>query len=340
MDALRDGDFTEAELAYFNSGGQAPLPDEPEPVATEAEPVAEAQPEPEAEPAAADTDPEVIEEGEDDSQKGRRVGYRAYLRKKAEADAARTERDDFRQKYETTQREMAVQNARIEERFKLWQQSQQHAAQQAAPKPPEPVAPPDREADPLAYIAWQDERLNRIEQHTAQSAEQTRQTQALAQLDQAYRADNHQAAREVPEYPEAYNFMVQRAQQIIKIQNPNLTPQQVNQAVELQERQLAATAMQRGQRPAAMILQMAATYGWAPRSAAPQEPQQPDPAAEQAKIDAAARGQVQNRTLSTAGRPGGSTAMTLERFVAMSDDDAREWTAKNPDGFEKLSGGR
>lgn len=339
MDAFRDVDFSEDELAYLNSGGQAPLPDEPEPVATEAEPVAEGAPEPEAEPAAADTDPEVIEEG-DETHKGRKVGYSAYLRKKAEAEAARNEREELRTQLEASKREQAVQNARIEERFKLWQQSQQHAAQQAATKTPEPVAPPDREADPLAYIAWQDERLNRIEQHTAQSAEQTRQTQLISQLDQAYRADNFQAKQEVPEYPEAYNYLVQCEQQRIRIQNPHFTQQQINAAIEQGERQLAAAAFQRGQRPAAMILQMAATYGWAPRAAAAQEPAQPDPAAEQAKIDAAARGQVQNRTLSTAGRPGGSTAMTLERFMAMSDDDARDWTAKNPDGLARLGGGR
>ena len=335
MDVLRTGDgFSDEEIAYLKSGGADPLPPsepEPEPAAESpddtAEPVAEAE---------GHDDPEVIEADapEEDANKGRKVKYGAYLRQKAEADAARKERDETRQKLEAAERAAAVQNARIEERFRQWQASQQQA------QPPQPQqAPPDRNEDPLAYMAWQDERLSRLEQHTNQTAQQRHQAAQIAQLDNAYRADNHQAAREMPEYPDAYNYLLKSAQRTVEIQNRHFSPEQVRAAVELQERQLAAAAMQQGVRPAAMIVQMAQERGWAPKGQAVAAAPQVNPDAEQAKLDAVARGQAQNRTLSTAGRPGGNTAtMTLDRFLSLSDDEAREWSEKNPGGLARIGG--
>lgn len=340
--------YDEAELAYLNSRGEVPLP----PGEDEG-----AQPEPEqdaasaSEPAPEDTDPEIIEPGADeDRHKGRKVGYSAYLRQKGEADAARKEREEYRAKLEAREREFAAQQARIDERFKLWQASQAQAAQQQAPQEA-PKPPPNPDDDPLAYIRYQDQKRQELEQQlqgivqTQQQRDaQTRQVQQIQQLDSAYRADNQQAAREMPEYPAAYNFLLSMAERDVQIQNGGrLTPAQVKQHVEHQERQLAAAAFQQGMRPAAMILQMAQARGYQPQ-ASQQQATQPDPASEQARIDAAARGQQQNRSLSGTGRSAAAAstagAMTLEKFINLSDDEARVWAEKNPADYMRIGGGR
>lgn len=345
---LNPAGYDEAELAYLNSRGEIPLPpsggeaprDEPE----------DDIPAAEAEPPHEDTDPEIIEPGADEEKhKGRKVGYSAYLRQKGEADAARKEREEFRQRLEAREREFAAQQARIDERFKLWQASQQQASSpQPVPKTPEP--PPDVENDPLAYIKYQDqqraaleERLNTIAQSHEQTIAQSRQAQEIQRLDRSYQEDNRQAAREMPEYPDAYNFLLNMAEQDVIIQNGGrLTPAQAKEHVLMQERQLAAAAFQQNVRPAQMILQMAHARGWKPPSARQAQASQADPAAEQARIDAAARGQAQNRSLSGTGRstaaPAG--AMTLEKFMAMSDDDARTWAEKNPAEHRRIGGGQ
>ena len=339
MDARREGEFSEDELAYLNSGGQAPLPPETEAPAAEPEaaPEAEAQAEP-APQAAEEPDIDVIEDG-DETHKGRKVKYGAYLRQRSEAEAARKERDQHRQELETVRREAAVQNARIQDYLRAQQAA---AARQAQPQQPQqPAPPPDPNENPLGALEWQRDRLAQLEQQVNQTAQERHHAARISQLENVYRSDNHQAAREVPEYTDAYNFMVDRAFQIIKVQNPGISDQQAHAEVERQERLLAETAIRQNQRPAALIFQMARVYGWAPQLGAPVQAARPDPASQQAKLDAVSRGQDQNRSLSAAGRPGANTAsMTLERFMSLSDDEARDWNAKNPGGLERLSGGR
>lgn len=345
---LNPAGYDDAELAYLNSRGEVPLPPS-EDEAPREEPQ-DTAPVGEAEAPHEDTDPDIIEPGADDEKhKGRKVGYSAYLRQKGEADAARKEREEFRQKYEASERERAVQNARIEERFRQWQASQAQAQAPQPVAPAEPAAPPNPDEDPMAYIRYQDqqrqaleERLNTIAQTQEQTVAQTRQAQQIQQLDHAYREDNRQAAREMPEYPAAYNFLLSMAERDVHIQNGGrLTPQQVKQHVEHQERQLAAAAFQQGMRPAQMILQMAQARGYQSPAAQPQA-QQAHPAAEQARIDAAARGQQQNRTLSGTGRSAAAPtgAMTLEKFINLTDDEARVWAEKNPAEYMRIGGGR
>lgn len=344
--------FSEEELAYLNSGGAEPPPAseaKPEPAA---EPQAETDETPEAaapEPAAETTDPDVEvsehdeETGEDGKPKKRRkVDYGAYLRQKNEAEAARKEREELREKYNALERERAAVNERIRIAQEMSQRQQAEAQQRAAQaNQPQQAAPPDRNEDPLGYMAWQDERLARLEQGFQQTAQERQQQAALRQLDDAYRSDNHQALKEVPGYADAYNHFIGVTERVLSRENPNWTLPQVKAEAERQERLLAVQAHQTRQRPAQLIWERALAYGFRPAAPqAAQAPVQPDPAAEQARIDAAARGQAQNVSLSNTGRPSGAVSgtMTLDKLTRMSDDDRYRYLQANPDAIQRIMG--
>lgn len=343
-EALSDDRYTDEERAYLESGG-APLSTleepKPQPKDEPAQPADQQEPQdpPEQDDDGSDADePEAQAEGE---RKPRKVNYGAFVKQKKEAAEARRQYEELRQRYENDTRQFVDFRARAEERFRALQPQQQ---QPEAPKAP--ATPPDLENDPLAYIRWQNEqmaemkaRLDQTEQGFQQSAEQQRQSQLLAQLDHTYKSANRAAAEQEPAFVGAYNFLTERQRHVIRVQNPRYTPQQVEDALMMQERQLAAVAIQQGQNPAAMIWQMAHVYGYNHQAAQPQAPAQPDPAAEQARLDAARRGQEANRSLSGAGRPGSlETAMTVDRLVDMPHEEFLAWRDKNPGKYAQMQG--
>lgn len=357
-ESLKANDYlTAEERAYIDGGGEVPPPGSQD--APESKPKPKAEPEAE-EPEAAPDEPEPAEaeaeaDGDDTDaepeaagdKKPRKVNWGAYQRVKGEAAERAKQIEDIRQRSEAREREFAAYQARVDERFKMLTQAN-------APRPEEPKAAlpePDPEQDPIAHLRWQREqlaeqqnRLGQFEQAQQRTVEQQRQAQQIRQLDDMYRNDNLAAVKEQPEYPNAYNYLLSMAEQEIQIQNGGrLTPAQVKAQVDQQERQLAASAFQQNMRPAQMIWQMAVARGFRPtaQQQAAQDPAQPqhDPAAEQARIDAAARGQQQNKTLSSAGRSGvQSGGMTADKFVNLSDTEAAEWLSKNPDGMARMSG--
>lgn len=348
--------FTEEELAYLNGGGEEPSPASEANAEPAAEPQAETdeKPEGDAAPDAAaeptDPDVEVTEEGDGEGETGedgkakkrRRVDYSAYLRQKNEADAARKEREELRERLNAAERERAVINDRIAQAQAAAQQRAQMEAQQRAQAgQPQPEPMPDPTEHPLEALAWQAKRIEQLEQGFNQTVEERRQQAAIRQLDDAYRMDNHQAAKELPDYPAAYNYVVKLAEETARIHNPTWTPQQIKAHVEMQERQLAASAYQQRRRPAQIIYETARIQGYQPPAAQQpaQAPAQPDPAAAQARLDDAARAQAQNLSLSGAGRPGSSSgAMTIDKFSRMPDAERAKWIEQNPEAFAALAG--
>ena len=364
--------FTDEERAHLESFGRSGLGEATPPVAdTQREEQQDLEPEahapgPQGEDAAdaAGDDPDVDEgddaegEGEqgDGRKKPRRVAYRQFVKERKAAEEARKAAEEMRQKLELAQRDQAV----LTERMRLFSEQQQRAQMeamqraQAAQQPPQqPSAPPDMNEDPMGFMRWQSEqlqaqaeRLAHIEGGFRQTVEQQRQAQQISQLDNAYRSDNMKAAQQHAEYPKAYNYLLEMAKDDLRLQNRNLTEDQIEAQVRQQERMLAATAFQQNMRPAEMIWQMAHRRGFRTQGAqvpqgqpAAQAQPQMDPAAEQARLDAVARGQQQNRSLSTAGRPGGgTTAMTIEKFGRMSDTEAVAWMEANPEAFARLAG--
>lgn len=361
--------FSDEERAHLESFGREGLGEATPPVAdTQREEHDDNQPggEPpgakdDQTDATADADPDVDADldGDDDDQgdnrkKPRRVHYRQFVKERSAKEEATRRAEDLHRQLLEAQRNQAVLSERMRA-FAEHQQRQQHEAQQraaaaaAAQQGPDPrIRPePDPEQDPYGNLLWQrdqrsllEERLARMEQGFTQAAQHQQQTAQVQHIENAYRSDFQTATQQMPAYRDAYEFMTRIAAQDIQIQNGNrLQPHEVAQHLKQQELALAQAAMQRGIRPAAMILQMAQARGWKPAEQAPPQPAQPDPVAAQAQIDAAARAQDQNRSLSSAGRPGGgSSAMTIDKFARMSPDEANAWMNANPDAFARLAG--
>lgn len=356
-DAHSPVEFTAEEIRYRDSGGEVPLPhegpaDAPREQAGKPDPADDDHELAAAE--AEDSESEVAEnagEADDGRRRPRKVAYGAFVKQKNEAAEARRQAEEFRVKYAEAERNLAVQNARIEERIRHYQASQQ--GQQPQDQKPTLRQAPDPNENPLDYMRWQDERaafqqqqIEELRSGVTATTEAQRQAQALAQLDSAYRADMGSAFNETPAAREAYDYMIATTKDLIRAEyNGQIHPSQVDAEVIKRERLTAHKAMGMGKRPAQYIMELAWATGWRPKQARQQQQpadgqaQQAAADAEQAKIDAVARGQNQNRSLSSAGRPGGSAAtMTIEKFGEMSDEDRYAWIMANPSAHARLGG--
>lgn len=364
MDNLSTQGFSDEELAYLRGEGEEPsLPSGASEPADEAETPVETAQTGDAEADADETDDadDGDEEGEqgDGRKKPRRVAYRQFVKERNAAKEAKEAAEKMRQELELSRRDQAV----ISERMRLFaeQQARQQAeiqqrqnaalAQQKAEANTLPP-PPDRNEDPLAYMAWQDRRaaileqqVNEVRQGFQSLTEAQRNAQMIQQFDEEYRSDGQMAGQQEPQFWAAYKHLSNVVRANIKAQAPRLSEAQLEAELHKQERILHLNAKRQGLRPAQVIWQSAVNTGWRPQAAqaaeaAAQQPAQPDPAAAQARIDAGARGQAQNVSLSGAGRPGNSTAgMTIEKFARLTDAEAFEFMEKNPQAFARLAGG-
>ena len=347
-EALADTELTADERAYMESGGNpASTSDEPKSPKPEDKP-AEEKPAPESEGDDEDEGAEP-EASEGDSHRKRKVKWESYDRVKREAAEARRQADEYRQN-------LAVLQARAEERFAAMQrelQARQTPQQQPQNQPQAETLPPppNRMEDPMGYMEWQDRRMEMLEKNLTgiqqgfqQTTEQQRHAEQVQSLARVYRTDNAEAARQNADYPHAYNYLLQMRQQELRtLSGGRASEADITRQIEAEELQLAAQATQMGKRPAELIWQMAWTRGFKPPSAqqvqaAPQAAM-PDTSAEQARIEAAARGQERNRSMSNVGRPStGNTLPSIDKIMSMSDAEFTKWQADNPGALERMQG--
>lgn len=351
-EAFSNSEMTADERAYMEGGGVMPPtseePTNPKP-GDKSEP--EAEPEKKADEPEPDDEDDVQETEPDANGKRKRVvNYGAFVKQKKDAAEARRQLEEYRQQLSQKDREFADFRGRAEERLGAYQrhlQAQQAPQQQPQPEQPKTLPPPpDRMQDPLAYMEWQDQRaamledrLNGLDQSYQQSAAQQRQAAQIAELDRRYRADNAAAAREMPAYSQAYNYLVGMRERELTAQYGGRIPKaQIDQQIENEERQLADHAFRMGKRPAQLVLEMAHIRGFRVPEAAPQAPIV-DPTAEQARIDAQNRGQERNRSLSTTGRPAnGNVSPSVDKLLSMSDAEFTKYMAENPGALERMQG--
>jgi hypothetical protein len=344
-EALADTELTADERAYMESGGNpASSSDELKNPKPEDKPAEEkAAPDGEGDDEDEGTEPEA---SDDSTSRKRRVKFETYDRVKKEAAEARRQADEYRQ-------HLAVLQARAEERINaLQRQFQQAQPQQPPQNQPQPEAlppPPNRMEDPMGYMEWQDRRMELLEKNLTgiqqgfqQTTEQQQQVERVQHLARVYRTDNAEAARQNADYPAAYNYLLQmRQQEIHTLSGGRATKAQIDAQIEAEELQLAHQATQMGKRPAELIWQMAWTRGFKPAQQAQAAPQaaMPDTSAEQARIEAAARGQERNRSMSNVGRPStGNTLPSIDKIMSMSDAEFTKWQADNPGALERMQG--
>jgi len=218
-------------------------------------------PEPQGEALA---DPAVQQESEPTQEKVQTVPYDALHKERQRAKEAYQEKQRL-------ERELAELRGMVTALTE-----QQKRPVETAPEPEEPE--PDYEENPAAWMRWRTEKLEREQAKIAEQAakiaewrQQQEQTQQLqmqqAQVLEAYRMKAAEFAQQKPDFPNAYNHLVQsRARELMAFGIPQ---QQAYEQTRAEEVQLAALAMAQGINPAEAIYNLARERGWNGQQQAP-----------------------------------------------------------------------
>lgn len=198
------------------------------------------------------------------------------------------------------------------------------AAQQG--RGPQPEAMPNLNEDPAGYIQALEQRLSAFEQERQQETE-------FRQIDQAIHNDEELFKQSVPDYEQASDHYVQsRATELLAF----YPPQQAQQIMMNEARQIANQAWQRGQSLGQVIYQLAQARGYQPGNTAADPTKAPIPPrpttavvpivpTAQQRVDQINNGQAQSRSLGGSGGGAPTKALNAEALLAMSDEDFAEY---------------
>jgi hypothetical protein len=300
--------FTPQEREYFESRGEKPIVAETAP-----EPAPPEKPEP-TEPIEPSEPPKEAAEGEEKEtpKEERKVDYGALREERERRKAA-----------EDKAREMELLNARMEERFKAWQDN-------TRPPPKAPVRPPRADEDIFGAVNY----LQRTQEQQAKELETYKKREAEAA--QMQQLANH-AARSVeefkkttPDYPNAFAYLQDSRRKELAVWGMDEVG--IANQLETETRQLIARAVQARRSPAEMAYTLAKERGYS----AKQAPATADPVDQLDRIE---RGQQQNRSMSGTGgngRAGGE--ITLADLVRMPENEFVAFKNKYPARFRRLKG--
>jgi hypothetical protein len=339
-------ELTEDEMHYFESGGDVkesltkeptdappPKPDEAPTAEVPASPPT--APEAPAEVAEADDADDEPEAPAEPGKRGRRVSRKEFDSERAARLAAEKQYNDAQ-----------VRNARVEERLNLLQQA-------IAPQPeaPAPVEAPDPEKDIFAYTRYLADQLNAVTSKVSDyEARITAGQQEMDNERRYFQAMNDFAGTKADFVP-AYNYLLRsraaeltsRSYQVTPEQIQGImdgrvrVPQEIADALRLEERDLYRSAFAAGQDPAAQIYQYATMRGYRAPAAAPAAPagtpgtplggapaaRQVAPSGQQTATDVISsiqRGQPAAASLSKAGGGPTDSELTPQALADMSEE--------------------
>jgi hypothetical protein len=219
---------------------------------------------------------------------------------------------------EQTAQRQAEQLARYDERFRIVEQLNRQPQQ----------APPDPETDIFGHARHLDQQVRALHEQNQQFTQAQQVAQQRNQLVQGYQADAARLASEVPDFKDAYKFMVESRQKELRAIGYK-DPATIAQALQNDELSVVAMAIQNGNSPAEAIYALAQARGYAP--------QKGQTAAE--KLAVIEKGQAANKSLSSTGGAAGEGEMTGEALLKMPLDEFEAWTKKNPAKARRLMGG-
>lgn len=297
--------LTAEEKTYFDNGGT----EKPEKVETPAD---DAHDE--------DTVVELVEEKINDTgektapeeKKHTTVSHAALEEERNRRKELAKERDTLRD-----------EKARMEERFRIFQESLAPQKQTEAP-------PPRTDEDIFGAVDHARAKIDGLEQQLAKQQQAERHEQGKRQLLQRYAADVEKFKADTPDMMDAYaHVMKARHAELEAIGIDN--PAQREEIVQREELQVAWEAYQRGKNPADVVYKMAKARGYTKKEAAPSQPQAAD------KLAAIAASQEASKSLSAAGGSAGGQ-MTLEKLARMSQSEFNAYIEKNPKTANRLMG--
>lgn len=143
-----------------------------------------------------------------------------------------------------------------------------------------------------------------------------------------YRASVAEVAAAEPDFPAAYDFLVDSRAREMSL--AGYQPAEIRRALDLEERAIALAALQAGENPAERLMALARHRGWQSGAG--------DSAATE-RLDRLAAGQAGAKSLSQAGGSAAAPDMTVTRLLRMSDDDFQAWCDKHPARAKRIMGG-
>lgn len=310
--------LTEAETAYFASGGETPLSETTD-VLTEA--TESIQP---IEKEAAEATETAGQQPRDN--KGKFVPHQALHAEREEHRKTKAELESIRQ-------QQAILNDRWQTIMAVGKQQQEEVKQ-----------PPDPDTDIFGYAKWQGEQLAALQKTLADDKAQREQAETVsreeAQIWQTWQADAEAYASQQPEFGAAVEFLSQTRTTQLKalgLLDPRLsTPQGINAQINAELKNIVVAARQAGMSPAAAVHEIAKSYGF--KAAAPAVT---DPLKLPEQLATVAAAQEAAKTVGQAGGRAGGDALTPEAIAAMPAAEFERWMSdpKNARLFEKMMGG-
>lgn len=342
-------ELTPEEKAYFESNGQADLPDDY--VKDLKQPEYDSD-EGDAEAAKAEDTANEGEGGNEDTQSaGTQASEeegQAQPKKRNEQVPLATylEEKKARQERERQIAELNAQFARADERLLMIAEAQQQQQRQAVQQKEAPPPPPNPEEDPIGALKWmQDNYLQDRTMTMQERQEQARRQQEMEQRRQyeqnvtnAYSQAFQEAMAVDPSIQEARQFALKhRFDSLVAMGMP---PQAAEQQLRNDEFEFVAQAMQNRKNPAAAIYELARSRGWQPQQA-----QNNNVSGNEAadRLKAVQAGQASSASLSKAGT--GATArsgkLDAKALAEMSDKEFAAFLKKDEDGdnWKKIMGG-
>lgn len=306
-----DDQLTEAELAYFKSGGQdvsgllndsrykddviarqeAEAANQPAPTAAPASAPAPAQATTTPAPVTEETIPDneevdfsKVSEGADGrlrDDKGRFVPHAALHRERVRLQTERERNATLAQENSqltTNYTKLAERVAVLQE---IWNKPKDP---EPAPAAPEPVAPPDPEQDIFAYTRWQAEQIKAAQNQILELSKKieerdTNVTQRLTERDMidGYKQDAVVFGQQQPAFREAYTNLINQRHAALALLGFNDAAERAR-IINTEEKELVQRAYGQGKRPAEFIYNYAVVNGYRPAAPAPNPTPAPAPA--------------------------------------------------------------
>lgn len=179
------------------------------------------------------------------------------------------------------------------QRMGVQQQPQPQAQQQNSQQQDGP--PPDRNEDPLGYMAWLEKRVERNEQIQQATMLHQRVTNDYVAAAQRFTASN-------PDFPEAYQFLFQG--RVAELRAQGWADDAIARQVQQEEFNIALGALRAGRDPAQQAFELAKARGFTKGAGKP-APVLADPALQEARRKAAV-------SLSDGGKPEKGGDLTLD----------------------------
>lgn len=305
--------LTEAETAFFESGGKTPIVETVETPPVETPPAQQ---------------PSVQQsEQQERDDKGRFVPHQALHAEREEHKKTRSELNEFRER-----------QARLEERWNMMQ-----SAQKEQEKPKEVI--PDPKEDPIAAVEWTYNQIRQQQENAARQQQeyeqQTQQQQRVQQVVDYVEHNYNQTVQSDAEVADAYSAAFQSyAQEFQYLGYQGKALEQVMQQQLLNFQWSAAQQMQQGVSIGDFIKNIAKTRGWQAKAAA-EVVVDPDKMALTEKLDGIAKAIDASKTIGAASGRAGGDALSAAAIADMPAHEFEAWmkVPENARRFKTLMGG-